>query len=259
MRLSLWLQAAKSNGEGVWKGAGMVKKVMQAGEKVLLEELELQYDIDNGIYSDGILGPQIVPVTPVSSASISPAAKKARTTPAPHSECSRRTWDSDDEDMGINDADEERDDSGSEAANSSNPNNVECYKTERNRAVADALNAWLNRKNHPSDPDNTMVGYWAAQPDGMMRRVARRAGAFMVAQVETERVNKLPKQMYKKERMKLLHRNVTRDVFLRCNKERLPRPRLDFRKLKTPPDENLEATMLSATLVAFFLVFFGLS
>ena len=67
-----------------------------------------------------------------------------------------------------------------------------------------------------------MLEFWKKEPDCMLRRVAMRAGAFMLSQCATERVNKLPKDIWSPKRMNLTSKSVIRNVFLAANMERLP-------------------------------------
>lgn len=88
-------------------------------------------------------------------------------------------------------------------------------------AVEVELNRWLSRP-PDADVETTMLEFWKKEPECMLRRVAMRAGALMLSQCATERVNKLPKEIWNPKRMSLTSQSVIRDVFLVANKERLP-------------------------------------
>jgi len=98
-------------------------------------------------------------------------------------------------------------------------------------AVEAELNRWLTRPPN-KEASITMLQYWKNEPDCMLRRVAMRVGAFMLSQCATERVNKLPKDVWTAKRMRLSTNSVLRDVFLCANKERLPETAFSWESVK---------------------------
>ena len=95
-----------------------------------------------------------------------------------------------------------------------------------------AVDSWIKEGvplAHFRDQYSTMLEYWKGQPDSMLRRVALRCGAFMLSQCETERVNKIAKQVWVPSRAKLHARSMMREVFLHYNMKLFPSWReLDF-------------------------------
>jgi len=91
----------------------------------------------------------------------------------------------------------------------------------RKRKAVDAqLNYWLQR--FPErDPTITMLAFWKSHSDCMLRRIALRAASFMISQCATERVNKIPKEVWRDGRMRLNAESVARDVFLHANMDRV--------------------------------------
>lgn len=76
------------------------------------------------------------------------------------------------------------------------------------------------------DPPITMVQYWKEQPDSMLKRVALRAGAFLISQCATERANKIPKEVWTHDCMRTV--SMARDVFVNTNLDYFPEPVLKW-------------------------------
>ena len=51
----------------------------------------------------------------------------------------------------------------------------------------------------------------------LLRRVALRAGAFMISQCATEHVNKIPKELWSSNRLSASVESFNHDVFIRAN------------------------------------------
>ena len=68
----------------------------------------------------------------------------------------------------------------------------------------------------------TMVEHWHGEPNRMLKHVAQRAGSFMISSCVTERINKIPKEVWNDDRMRLTAASVICDVFLYANTDRLP-------------------------------------
>jgi len=98
------------------------------------------------------------------------------------------------------------------------------------QTVEAEFSRWLARPPN-SNVEITMLEFWKAEADCMLRRVAMRAaGALMLSQCATERVNKLPKDVWTPKRMKLASKSVIRDVFLYANMDRLPNIDFDWKE-----------------------------
>jgi hypothetical protein len=170
---------------------------MANAEKLLNEQLNLQYDMEPAVGGLGI-------GRTTANVSDRPPAKKG-------------VFLSGLVGMGANAG-------GSEAAATVSP--AAATINPKRAAVRQQMDYWLGRR--PSDPatlcaddgdgrPQTMVQFWAQHPDCLLRRVALRVGAFMGSQCATERVNKLPKEIWSPDRRALLPESVCRDVFVRCN------------------------------------------
>jgi len=166
----------------------LAPEVMKAGEKVLREELELQYDIDHAAHDL-----QSAAVAATASNVAAPEAKK------PHL-------------------------SYTSLLKKKNTSTVQ--ETKKQAAVNDQMSFWLTRPGDESlgDPPITMLQFWKGQPDCMLRRVALRAGAFMLSQCATERTNKIPKEIWTTDRMRLSEASMARDVCINTNLDRFPTP-----------------------------------
>lgn len=181
------------------------KALMQAAETVLKQELEEQYDIDHG-------GDVAVDRGDTSGQEAEQEEQPAK----------RRYIGV----QGLIDSDDEDGDAAHEPASG---------KTEE---VSQQFLAWLTqtpgRLAKGATVMPTMIDYWRGQRDGMLRRVAQRAAAFTLSQCETERVNKLAKEVWSASRPNLLSTSVQRDVFLRYNLSRWPSIQYDWlsKKLK---------------------------
>lgn len=61
-----------------------------------------------------------------------------------------------------------------------------------------------------------------------MRRVAVRAGAFMLWQCATKRVNKIPKEVWTDDRLRTSPLSTDRDGFVNANLDYFPFPNFDW-------------------------------
>jgi len=172
--------------EETYDATEKLTSVVEAGKKTLREELEDQYDIDH--------------------------ARVFSTSGSAEQEGKRRKaaeefliW-YDDDPMGSRSAAAE-----AGAAEGSKDDVVEAE-----------FQRWLSRPASTDLHNTTMLDFWSAQPDCMLRRVAMRAGAFMLSQCATERINKLPKEIWSPKRMSLTSASVIRQVFLSANMDRMP-------------------------------------
>ena len=77
-----------------------------------------------------------------------------------------------------------------------------------------------------------MLQYWATQPDSLLKRVALRAGAFMLSQCATERTNKISKEVWTHDCMNIAPASMARDVFINTNLDSFPEPKFDWESLK---------------------------
>lgn len=191
---SVWV---RSGGSWVENDAfEMLSAVMTAGEKVLREELELQYDIDHSNSSSEIS------ITDDHGAEETPAKR------AHH----HGYW-SDDED-----------DTPQRAP----------VMTEKQAYVEEEMTWWLSRpQNHMAVVAATgkpisMLEFWRAAEDRPLRRVACRVGALQMSQCATERLNKIPKEIWAPERRSVTPAHMRRDVFLHGNFDRYPHPNFNW-------------------------------
>lgn len=175
----------------------MIMEVMAAGEKTLKEELELQYDIDNSGSN--------------STNTDESVQDEEEMPPSPKKACISNDDLLDDDDHHV-------------------PATAAPEENRRHEAVKTELARWLTR---PPDRDTnkTMLSFWKSEPDSMLRRVAMRVGAFLISQCATERVNKIPKEVWSNDRMRLSTTSMARDVFLYANLDRVPSPEFDWEKL----------------------------
>ncbi len=175
-----------------------IVEVMKAGEKILREELELQYNIDTSAgntQAAGAAASGTEEVTP------SPAPKKSRVMKLLPT-------------LAVQ---------GGNAGAS--PSRAVTATEKKRSAVEKQMAYWLSRPAMHVESDEelpTMLSFWQNEGNSMLRRVALRVGAFMVSQCATERVNKIPKSIWDEGRLRLLPDNMRRDVFLHCNMDWLP-------------------------------------
>lgn len=161
--------------------------VMKAAEKVLREELELQYEIDNAACDCDADSE-----TSATAAELPPTKRAHILIP-------------DDDLFGPVDT----------------PTTDSVVASSNEEAVKKEMEYWFNRA--PSKETKiTLVQFWKQQPDSMLRRVAMRAAPYMTSQCATERVNKMPKDLWSESRMSLRAASVFRDVFLYANMSWLP-------------------------------------
>jgi hypothetical protein len=100
----------------------------------------------------------------------------------------------------------------------------------RNAAVEDQMRYWLNRPSSRPDANmdpktgrpQTMLQFWERHEDCLLRRVVLRIGPFMISQCATERVNKVPKELWSPDRRSTTPQHIARDVFIRQNEDFLP-------------------------------------
>jgi len=101
------------------------------------------------------------------------------------------------------------------------------YEAKKLAAVNDQFRFWLTRPGDESlgDPPITMLQFWKAQPDCMLRRVALRIGAFMLSQCATERINKIPKEVWTADRMNVSEASMARNfLYHNTSLDRFPLP-----------------------------------
>ena len=94
-------------------------------------------------------------------------------------------------------------------------------------AVETELRQWLTRsadqpKYNAEGKMPTMLQFWQSQPDSLLKRVARRAGAMMLSQCTTERTNKIPKDIWTHDRRSVAPESMARDVFVYTNLHKYP-------------------------------------
>ena len=155
-----------------------IKEVMRAGEKVLKEEFVLLYDLDHSNLT----------TQPFQISSLTSTVKKAHymydLVGAPHP--------------------------------SSAAQNLRLPSTKAD-AIWQQLGYWLQRpadgvtideNGHP----HYMLDFWRSQEDCLLRRVALRAGAFLISQCVTGRVNEIPKELWTSDRRSSLVESINRDV-----------------------------------------------
>jgi len=165
--------------------AEMMDKVKVNAQRVLREELRLQYEIDH-------------PDTSGPASATASAAASGTTNPTDPTAPKKRKllWN----------------EGGTPSAATAEPT---AAPDNKEAAVEAEMNRWLSRTpNGEGSSSTTMLDFWKTEPSSMLRRVAVRAGAFMLSQCATERVNKLPKAIWNPSRMSLQSQSVIRDVFL---------------------------------------------
>jgi hypothetical protein len=202
----------KAHGEWVQRDAdSMLHAIMRSGEKVLKEELELQYDMENcSISSMDLLEEAAAPAAAASASAVQPAPKKPHILDGLYS-------------------DDEDDDAEPEADNP-----VAAPLSKKEVIVKEALDYWLVDR-EPSKPQAngqtalSMVAFWSKEDAsarkgavGLLKRVAARAGALMISQCATERINKIPKEVWTADRRSILPETMARDVFIFGNKDKYP-------------------------------------
>ncbi len=192
---SVW---TRSGGSWVDKDAfEMLSAVMKAGEQVLREELEVQYDIEHSSSTSEIR------IT---------NDEGAEETPAKRAHHQNGYWSDDEYD-------------NRERAP---------VVTDKQAYVERELTWWLSRpQNHMSVVHATgrpvsMLAFWHAAEDRPLRRVACRVGALQVSQCATERINKIPKDIWGPDRRSITSANMRRDVFVYGNSDRYPHPIFDW-------------------------------
>ncbi len=174
-----------------------VRAVMAAAEKILMEELETQYDIDHA---------QPVPVKAHDSGRSGnkdddgePTSKKQMTS----NTAFRLMW--------------ERLAKRQPATDS-----IAAPVTKsKQETVQEQFANWTRKRATCDTAAPTLLGYWQSQRDNPLRRLALRAGGFMLSQCATERINKVVKEVWTAKRARLLARSMRKQVFLHSNMERI--------------------------------------
>jgi len=221
----------------------MLHQTLVNCEKILHEELSLQWDIDHcGPFQSAHAN------APEGPATISAPAMSSAATPA--------TFEADDEDDYLQFT--------MRNAIPRVPQPVN-KRSQRNAHVLEQLSKWLSDENFAyhidkTDYRGTTLDFWTRQPDCPLRRIAMRALSMTLSQCETERVNKIPKAVWTDERMNITAQHGRRDVVLYANRDRIPEHKFNYKTLQmtykprypdlsTDPDQdpslNIAETVLS--------------
>ena len=182
--------------------AVMAMQIMAAGQHVLQQELEAQYDIEHPPQ------PAAEIMMMSTSSSTGPASKRP-----PGSACNYIADDSDDE----------------EEIGGQPP-------TSRQQYVQQEMDWWQSRSPNKkgtltsSGRLMTMLEFWKEQGDRPLRRLAFRVGALQLSQAGTERSNKVPGEIWQPDRRSLTPLHMARDLFIYLNREFFPQADFDWTK-----------------------------
>jgi hypothetical protein len=190
--------------EGHWvtvDADSKMQEVMEAGEAVLEQELQLQYEMENF----GALQ-EPAPGSAAASANRADGAAAASDLASPSPKRYRLL------------IEEEQVQPQAVAASTAK------------EAARAALKFWRERPSVAADTQNTLLEFWHKTTPSLLRNVALRAGAFLVSQCATERVNKIPNEIWADDRRRTLPTHVARDVVVSRNMDKFPEPKLDWGK-----------------------------